>query len=124
MGLFNRKKDTEETKECCCGCCEPAEPAKQEGPQGARFKILGGGCPKCNALEAALKAVLQKRGMDEPIEHVTDYSEIAKFGVMSTPALVIGGKVVSMGKVLKAEEIEKLLEANPADRKSSAEVRK
>jgi small redox-active disulfide protein 2 len=114
MGLFNRKKNAEETKECCCGCCEPAA-AKQEAPKDARFKILGGGCPKCNALEAALKAALQKRGMDEPIEHVTDYSEIAKFGVMSTPALVIGGKVVSMGKVLKAEEIGKLLEANPAD---------
>jgi len=115
MGLFNRKKDTEETKECCCGCCEPAAEEKQEEPKDARIKILGGGCPKCNALEAAAKAAMAKRGMDEPIEHVTDYSEIAKFGVMSTPALVIGGKVVSMGKVLKAEEIEKLLEANPAD---------
>jgi protein-disulfide isomerase len=49
--------------------------------------------------------------MDEAIEHVKDNAEMAKYGVMSTPALVIDGKVVSVGKVLKKDEVVKLLEA-------------
>ena len=47
--------------------------------------------------------------MDTTIEHVTDFTQIAAYGVMSTPALVIDGKVVSYGKVLKTDEIIKVL---------------
>ena len=47
--------------------------------------------------------------MDEDVEHVTDFARIAQYGVMSTPALVIDGKVVSYGKVLKTDEIVKIL---------------
>lgn len=112
MGLLNRKKNTEEPKQCCCGCGEPAGEAQEGRAEDARIKILGGGCPKCNALEAAVKAAMAKRGASEPVGHVTDYAEMAKYGVMSTPALVIGSKVVSTGKVLKVEEVEKLLEEN------------
>ncbi|MDD4096078.1 MAG: thioredoxin family protein, partial [Oscillospiraceae bacterium] len=43
------------------------------------------------------------------IEHVTDFARIAAYGVMSTPALVIDGKVVSYGKVLKTEEVVRIL---------------
>ncbi len=48
--------------------------------------------------------------MDTTIDHVTDFSQIAAYGVMSTPALVIDGKVVSYGKVLKTEEVVKILQ--------------
>ena len=72
-------------------------------------KILGGGCAKCNQLEAATVAALQERNINPTIEHVTDFAQIAAYGVMSTPALVIDGKVVSYGRVLNKEEVLKLL---------------
>lgn len=48
--------------------------------------------------------------MDSAIEHITDFTRIAAYGVMTTPALVVAGKVVSYGKVLKVEEVVKILE--------------
>lgn len=48
--------------------------------------------------------------MDTAIDHVTDFAEIAAYGVMSTPALVVDGKVVSYGRVLKVEELVKILQ--------------
>lgn len=73
-------------------------------------KVLGSGCAKCNQLEAAAKEALEKMGLDTTIDHVTDFTQIAAYGVMSTPALVVDGKVVSYGKVLKTAEVIKLLE--------------
>ena len=78
--------------------------------EGANVKVLGSGCAKCNQLEAAVKEALQRLGMDTAIDHVTDFSQIAAYGVMTTPALVVDGKVVSYGKVLKTEEAVKLLQ--------------
>ena len=114
MGLFGKKEKTEESKECCCGTCEceSNEKAEEAKIKGARIKILGGGCAKCQALEEATKEALEQLGMNETIDHVTDYSDIASYGVMSTPALVVDGKVVSYGKVLKKEEVIKLLQKN------------
>ncbi len=113
MGLFNFGKKKEETSGCCCGGnCDnesmaKAESAKQEG---ATVKILGSGCAKCNQLQEATKAALQQLGMDTEIDHVTDFSQIATYGVMTTPALVVDGKVVSYGKVLKTEKVVKILQ--------------
>ena len=84
-----------------------AENAKNEG---ASVKILGSGCAKCNQLEEATRAALEQLGMDTAVDHVTDFSQIAAYGVMTTPALVVDGKVVSMGKVLKTEEVKKILQ--------------
>lgn len=75
------------------------------------IKILGGGCAKCNQLEKATKEALQQLDMDATIEHVTDFAQIAAYGVMSTPALVVDEKVVSYGKVLKTGEIKKILQS-------------
>lgn len=111
MSLFRKKK--EETSSCCCGGnCDAESMAKAEiaKARGARVKVLGSGCTKCNQLEAAAKAALEQLDMDTAIDHVTDFSQIASYGVMSTPALVIDGKVVSYGKVLKAEEVVKILQ--------------
>ncbi len=110
MALFGKKK--EETTSCCCGGnCDAESIAKAESArtEGAGVKVLGTGCAKCNQLEAAAKAALEQLGMDTTIDHVTDFSQIAAYGVMSTPALVIDGKVVSYGKVLKAEEVVSIL---------------
>jgi len=111
MSLFGKKK--EETTSCCCGGnCDTESMAKAESAKtdGASVKILGSGCAKCNALEAATKTALEQLGMDTTLDHVTDFSQIAAYGVMSTPALVVDGKVVSYGKVLKTEEVVKILQ--------------
>ena len=73
------------------------------------IKVLGGGCCKCeNLLEAVKEAVAEKK-IEAEIEYITDMSKIMEYGIMSTPALMIDGKVVSMGRVLKAKEVVKLL---------------
>lgn len=114
MALFGLRKKKEKTKEtgcCCSGNCNAetmvqAEAAKKEG---CSVKVLGSGCAKCNELEANVKEALDELGMDSSIDHVTDFAQIAAYGVMSTPALVMDGKVVSFGKVLKKDEIVKFL---------------
>ena len=73
------------------------------------MKVLGDGCDKCNALEKNVKEVLSELGMTDEIDHVTDFAQIAAMGVMSTPALVIDNKVVSMGKVLSKDDVIKAL---------------
>ena len=101
MALFGLGKKKEETKSSCCcgGTCAPDTMEKaEEKKTGMGVKILGGGCAKCNQLETATT-----------IEHIRDWGEIASYGVMTTPALVIDGKVVSFGKVLKKEEVIKIL---------------
>lgn len=77
-----------------------------------KIEILGTGCAKCNALEAAARKALEQLAVDAEVEHVTDFSQIAAYGVMRTPALVIDGRVASYGKVLKAEEVAKLIKSS------------
>ena len=112
MALFGKKNKSENTTSCCCGGnCDTESMTKAENAktEGASVKVLGSGCAKCNQLEAATKEALEQLGMDTTIDHVTDFSQIAAYGVMTTPALVIDGKVVSFGMVLKAEEVVKIL---------------
>ena len=114
MALFGKRKEKEETSSCGCGCAggcdsESMEQAETAKTEGASVKVLGPGCAKCNALELATKAALEQLGMDTEIDHVTDFAKIASYGVMSTPALVVDGKVVSYGKVLKTEEVVNIL---------------
>lgn len=74
-----------------------------------KMKILGSGCKKCNDLESNARDALEELKLDMEVVHITDFLEIASYGVMSTPALVIEDKVISSGKVLKKKEIiEKL----------------
>lgn len=74
------------------------------------IKILGSGCKNCMSLTENTKAAISEMGMSAEIEKVTDFAEIAQYGVMSMPALVIDEKVVSFGKVLKPKEIIKIIE--------------
>jgi small redox-active disulfide protein 2 len=101
MSLFGNKNKKEDTR--------PGD-AETSNTASARVKVLGSGCAKCNQLEASVKEAIEKLGMDMAVGHVTDFSQITAYGVMSTPALVVDGKVVSAGKVLKTEEAMKLLE--------------
>lgn len=111
MGLFGKKKE----QPAACGCqgdcaAETAASPPTKNVEGAAVKVLGSGCKKCNELEANAKQALTQLGMETAIEHVTDFAQIAAYGVMTTPALVVNGKVVAYGKVLKTEEIVKILQ--------------
>lgn len=75
----------------------------------ARVLVLGGGCSRCRALESNVRAALQQMGLDEPVGHITDDVQIAAYGVLSTPALVVDGRVLSCGKVLSQSEAEALI---------------
>lgn len=108
MGLFSKKK--EEAKSCCCGCTPETMAQAEALKSDAGVKVLGSGCAKCNALEDAVRAALTELGMDTTIDHVTDFTQIAAYGVMTTPALVIDGKVVSYGKVLKKDEAKAIIQ--------------
>lgn len=107
MSLFKFKK----SKGCCNGKCDEESmiEAKASRSQGARVKILGSGCSKCNELEKNIIEALKKLGYSTEVDHITDFSVIASYGVMTTPAVVVDGKVVSYGKVLKVDEALKLL---------------
>ncbi|NLI62090.1 MAG: thioredoxin family protein [Methanosarcinaceae archaeon] len=113
MKLFNFGKKKEKTSSCCCSGnydTKSMEKAENSKSKGAHVKILGSGCAKCNQLEAATKEALKQLGMDTEIDHVTDFAQIAAYGVMTPPALVVDGKVVSYGKVLKTQEIVEILQ--------------
>ena len=110
MSLLNFGKKPEETK-CCCGpeakeertCCGAA----LEGI--CCVKVLGSGCKNCHTLYENTKAAVSALGLKVEVEYVTDMEKIMEYGVMSMPAVVVNDKVVSMGKVLKAAEVEALL---------------
>lgn len=99
MNLFKRKPQS-------CSCS--AEPAPQT--QNSNVKILGSGCAKCNELETNVREALAELGMDTTVDHVTDFAQIAAYGVMTTPALVFDRKVLCYGKVLGKNEAKTLIE--------------
>lgn len=74
-----------------------------------KIQVLGPGCPRCQTLAANAEQAIKEAGVDAEIEKVTNFKEIAKFGVMMTPGLAIDGEVKSAGKVLSAAEIAVLL---------------
>lgn len=77
-----------------------------------RIKVLGPGCRNCQRLEQNTVTALGDVGLQAQIEKVTDYGEIAGYGVMRTPALVIDDKVVLSGRVADPAEIVQLLSAS------------
>ena len=73
------------------------------------IQILGPGCPKCEKLKKNAEDAVKLAGTEALVEKITDIGKITSFGVMMTPALAIDGQVKAVGKVLSAEEIQKLL---------------
>lgn len=72
-------------------------------------KILGAGCDKCEQLLKNTSEALTALGVETSIEHVTDFMEIAAYGVMSTPTLMVDGHILCQGRVLKSKEIQEKL---------------
>jgi len=89
------------------------KPYEESAPSGIDIKVLGPGCPQCDGLEQELMAVVSQLQITASIEHVQDMKEIGRWGVMGTPALVINGRVKSVGKIPpRARLIEWLEEAS------------
>lgn len=63
------------------------------------IKVLGPGCAKCGETEKIMQAAVAEAGVSATIEKISDFQQIAKFGVFSTPAVVIDGQVKCVGKV-------------------------
>lgn len=98
MALFNlgKKKEEKETATFC-------------SVNEQNIKVLGSGCKNCHDLFEATKTAIKNIGLTIEVEYVTDLKKIMEYGVMSMPALVINEKVVSMGKILKPTDVEKIL---------------
>ena len=128
MALFNfGKKKAEEKKAaaCCCGSeNNSAESASCGGSESGAaestccgapvegvccIKILGAGCKSCHEQYENAKSAVNAIGLNVEVEYITDMKKVMEYGVMSMPAIVVNDKVVSMGKVLKAADVEKLL---------------
>lgn len=75
-----------------------------------RIQILGTGCPKCKKLASLADEAAKELALDYELEKITDINDIVSFGVMSTPALAVDGKVLVSGKVPSAQEVKQLLE--------------
>ncbi len=82
---------------------------------GLQIKVLGPGCTQCDRLERDLVEVMSETGITADVQHVRDAKEIASYGVMGTPALIINNEVKGVGRVPpKAKLIKWLREAGPA----------
>lgn len=68
--------------------------------------ILGPGCSKCNKVEKIVKKVVAETGADATVLKVTDMMQIAGYGVMSTPAVVVNGEVKCVGKIPDKDDIK------------------
>ncbi len=124
MGLFSFGKKKQEVKEncCCCGgnetqpsCCEGNTARHEEAccPEAVNgiccIKVLGAGCKSCHEQYEYAKEAVANMGFNVEVEYITDMEKVMAYGVMSMPAIVVNDKVVSMGKVLKSADVEKLL---------------
>jgi len=70
-----------------------------------KVQILGTGCAKCIKLQGNAQEAARALGIDIDLEKVSDMAEIMKFGILSTPGLVIDGKLIAAGKLLRPDEI-------------------
>lgn len=97
-----------EESTCDCGCGDAYEPAADG--DAVVVKVMGTGCKNCRQLHENTLEAAGRISKAIQVEYVTDIAEIAAAGVISTPALLINGKVTSVGKVLSTEKIEELLQ--------------
>ena len=81
-------------------------PTLVERRKDMEIKVLGPGCPRCEATKRNVEEVVTESGLDATITKVTDTMEIAKHGVFGTPAVIIDGAVKSVGKIPTKDEIK------------------
>lgn len=111
---FGKKKEEKKTPTCCCGSAPRVEESAscccgKSVDESCCIKVLGAGCKSCHAQYENAKAAVKAMGLDVEVEYITEMEKVMEYGVMSMPAIVVNDNVVSMGMVLKAAEVEKLL---------------
>lgn len=84
-------------------------PVSEEPATGLRVVILGPGCYQCDSLEAGVRDIMAEMNLAGDLEHVTDVQEIARYGAMGVPALVINKKIVSSGIIPDKKKIRQWL---------------
>ncbi len=72
-------------------------------------KVLGSGCPNCKKLEAIARKAIDNLGVEAEVIKVTDYNDIMKYPIVSTPGLVVNEKLVSAGRIPSEAEIATFL---------------
>ena len=113
--LFGKKKEvpicscqdscaTTETAKTASACCPEAETGI------CCIKVLGAGCKSCHEQYENVKAAIKILNLPVEVEYITDMQKVMEYGVMSMPAVVVNDRVVSMGKILRPAEIEKMLQ--------------
>ena len=75
------------------------------------IKVLGSGCANCKKLESVTRKVVADLSLEAEVIKVTDYAEIMKYPILSTPGLVVNEKVVSTGRIPSETEIAGWLKA-------------
>jgi small redox-active disulfide protein 2 len=73
------------------------------------IQVLGTGCAKCTKLAEQVDEAAKKAGIDYTLEKVTDINKIVALGVMTTPALLVDGKLKCSGNVPSVEQLVKML---------------
>jgi hypothetical protein len=93
-------------------------PVAEEPSQGLNIAVLGIGCTRCTQLENDVRDLLSEMKIAADLHHITDLKEIAHYGVLGSPALVINNKVMSVGEVPPKSKIRQwIIEAyNPSDK--------
>ena len=87
------------------------EPIPEDPSGPIQIKVLGQGCPSCDKLEQDLMAVMAELKLPAELDHVRDIKEIASYGVMGSPALVIDGKIVAVGRMPSKNQLKEWLKA-------------
>lgn len=86
------------------------QPYEEEAPEEIEIVVLGAGCSECNRLAQEVIGLVAELKIAADVEHVTDIKEIGKYGVLGTPALVINGRVVCVGRVPTRAEMRQWLD--------------
>jgi small redox-active disulfide protein 2 len=73
------------------------------------IKILGPGCPKCEQVKNVVMEAIKETGTEANVEKITDTMQIASYGVLGTPAIVVDGKVKSVGKIPTKDQVKEWL---------------
>ena len=116
MSLFGKKK--EGAPACCCGAAPANEATEAKATSECCgktvdgiccVKVLGAGCKSCHEQYENAKQAVKNMGLDLDVEYITDMEKVMAYGAMSMPALVVNEQVVSVGRVLKSVDVEKLL---------------
>lgn len=124
MGLFNLGKKKEQKLACACNASQSAVKEEEScccniavqkcsctdiGNNLTNIKVLGVGCKSCHELYENTKVAVKNAELSVEVEYITDLEKVMEYGVSSIPALVVNEKIISIGKVLKANDIEKVL---------------